>query len=365
MWVPHAATSDGTVTDELTTARGLKMTWRLDAPGEAEFTLQGKGVDGPTDIVDQTGLISPLATDLLITYNGQSTFGWRGRCGPNQGSLDETTHSEKWSAVDYRGMLARRYVRAAQSFTGQDTGAIARELVIHAQTGTAGPMGVGIGEVGSFVSIDKNVPVGKSIGEQIDELGDIYPGFDWWVDADMQANFAFRGGTTREFALEHPTTCSGVSWQYDHAGHGNTVIGTGGDATTPSIEYAADLASRPEGRWEIVASNPDVDTQTALNATTNQTLRRALVSGWSHTFTLRTGPDYWTPERLWVGDFVHCRYQTSTRSADFLERVYEISVSDDGNGQPVAQVSVGNRLAADLAALRRSVVLTLNKLARR
>lgn len=360
MFTWYAALPDGTITDELVTARGKKVTWSLDAACQAECVLQG---DPTGRLTDQTSLVRALETDLLINWNGSSTFGFRGRFGPSEWTIDETSHAEKWSAIDYRGALARRYAREVLTYTATDNAAIVWDLVDHAQSGPSGSFGIGPGTLPTVVDSNLEVPIGKAIADQIEDLSKVYPGFDWWVDADMLINVDRFRGTLRDFALEFPSTVSLITRSFDPSTYGNTVIQTGAEGLTPSVLYADDLEVRPEGRWELVESNPDLDTQPSLDRSAQTSLVRGAASGVSHAFRLKPGT--WTPDLLWIGDLVPYRYRSCSRDVDSVERVVQIAVSEDGNGTTQVDIAVGSSLAADIAALNRRHTARLTQLARR
>lgn len=348
----------GEATADLTRARNKKARWRLDLPCDADFTLDGNPVEGP----DLTSQVDSLTKDLLILYNGSSTFGMRCRVGASEWDIGDE-HVENWNAVDYRGILQRRYARSSLSFESAPRGEIIEALLAHTRTGPNPGFPVTPGDIGEFSAADLSVAVGKSLGQQIDELAGIYPGFDVEVDANLQLHARTRG-QLRDFVLEKGVTVDHIKRNDDPTVRGNSLIQTGADGTDPAIEDAPDMDLRPEGRWEIVASNPDLATPSAVNGSARQGLLRAAASGVSHTFTLT--PGIWTPDQLWIGDLVRYRYVSAGRSVDAVERVYEIAVEDDPDSDvPKIEIKVGNRLTADLAVQQRRIVMTLNQLARR
>ena len=99
-WVYVIAEQDGSEVADLVGARDRRMSWRIDAPATVTWTTTG----------DDPGALEAheLRRDLIVYRDGQKMF--RGRIGATSDRLDTTGHTVTWSAVDYRGLLARRII---------------------------------------------------------------------------------------------------------------------------------------------------------------------------------------------------------------------------------------------------------------
>lgn len=361
-WTWLAALPDGTHLDELTTARDRRVTWRLRDQCDAGLKMTSGGD------VDQSLLIEELRTDLILTWNDQAHF--RGRFGPSADTFDETSHEVEFGAIDYRGALTRRFTHTAIDLEGVDLAEAGWQLIDHTQRGTGlagGPLGIGRGPLPTIATADVAHPVGKQIAEAIDEASKRYPGFDWWIDADMQYQAAaWRGSREpRDFALILGTTVAGGGTTFDPAAYANAWIQTGADGLDPAILGATDLGTdaRREGRWESVGADGDLATQAAVDDTAVINLARA--GALPVAYRCRLKPGMWTPDQLWLGDLVRIVIRSGRKDIDARERVIEISITDSPDGPPVVEITVGNTLAADLAALLRRMPARLTTLARR
>ncbi len=136
--------------------------------------------------------------------------------------------------------------------------------------------------------------------------------------------------------------------------------------TTPAVAAAVDLGTdaRREGRWGIVEANPDLTTQAAVNSSAPRSLDRhaALAPSWE----VDLDPAVWTPDDLWVGDLSRLVVNSLRLNTDTVERVHEVTVTDDGNGTPTPTLRLSQgELARNLDALLRRLPARLTQLARR
>jgi hypothetical protein len=359
-WAWLAVDLDGTILDDLHSATERSCTWRLRDQGDAD-------VDLPSTPDGQAGLIDELRTDLVVTW--QDRAWWRGRFAGSDDELDEEGESVSFGAVDYRGVLEGRLALEDLSWEDIDIAEAAWRLVRWTQHeagypgGLLGP-GLGRGPLDTIATGDVEVAAGQTIAAAIDDVSKRYPGFDWWTDADMLLQASrWRGSTAaRDFPLIWGDTVTRARRNLDVATYANLIRQTGGSDLDAVIETAADLAGRPEGRWEQAEANPDLATQDAVAESALVSLARAghLHPQW--TFTVRDG--VWTPDDLWIGDLVRVVVRSNRHDVDTFERVTEITVTDDGDDVTV-DITVGNTLAADVAAFQRRLPARLTQLARR
>lgn len=347
---------------ELTTATERKVTWRLRAGGEGSVTMPS--TTGPDD---QSRLVEELRTDLVAAWNGRAL--WRGRFGPSEDDITDTAHGVVFGAGDYRTILtARRFALEPLSWPDVDIAAAAWNLIDYTQRVAGlpgGHLGIGRGEVATIGDADVEVPSGEPIGKAIDDLGARWPGFDWWVDADLAFNAVPFRGTQRDFPLVFGETVTAAGRTFDSSTYANAVHLTGAEGLEAAVELAPDLGTdaRREGRWEAQVANTDLTTQAMVNASALGELRRAAVLAPSWTFTL--APGVWTPDDLWVGDLTRVVVRSGRLDVDAVERITEITVTDTGDGEPVVELIVSNTLRSDVEALLRSLPSRLNQLARR
>ena len=102
-WVIGGPAPAGVETRELTKASKRRLTLRLDDAPSAEFEIDGRS--------NEVAGVVALSSDLHVYHNGTKIF--RGRFGPEQDSVEATTHRTKFTAIGYRGMLNARKVGGA------------------------------------------------------------------------------------------------------------------------------------------------------------------------------------------------------------------------------------------------------------
>lgn len=316
----------------------------------------------------------PLQRDVLLTWQAREADTprglVRGRFVGGGREIEVGRHDRTIGAVDYRGLLNTRRALAPLSWPGVDIAEAGWSLIDYTQRIApypGGPMGIGRGEVVPIMTADVEVASGREIDLAIDDQATRYPGFDWWIDVDLQYQARPHRVSHRDFALELGTTVSKVSELTDTAAYGNLVHQTGADGLTPAVRYAPDLGTdaRPEGRIERGFGNPDLRTQAGVNGAAETNLSRAGVLAPTRTFTMAQGE--WTPDDLWVGDYCPVRHSTDDGlvDVDTIERVVGITINDPPDGTPAVSIEVSNNLAQNVAAITRATPALLAQALRR
>lgn len=362
-WKFVVAGMAGNQLGELLAAKSKKLTWRRDGAADASFSLLGTD-PGAVDIGE-------LLTDLLV-YRSEDpddpgSLVFRGRIGATSDSIDgeSDTHTLQVAAVDYRGLLDRRTVHGDLTFTADAKSSIAWDLIQHTQALDGGDLGItrGIGFLSGLH--DREYPDRKKIGEAIAELGRSENGFEWEIDQFRRFNcWTVRGETRDDFVLEYGATVASVSRAVDPAEYANEVRASGADTTTPYDAEAADIATRPEGRFEMVVGDNDLTVQASVDELAEGTLAVAEVIQPSYQLTLI--PDIWSPNELFIGDTAPIRIRSGRLNVDTADRVEEISVTIGDDGSEQVAVSMG-RTRRDAAAkvVRAAVGPRLERLERR
>lgn len=358
-WQFFATLPDGTIQGEISGASSNRScTWRLADSGEAGFNLLG--------VPEASAWVRPLASDLLVTFNSQGV--WRGRIGPRTRAKDSDKQTTTANAVDYRGVIGRRLTHSPQSYPGTNIATAGWELIQKSQHGemmAGGDLRITAGQIDTITSRDLTFPAGQPIEEAITKLASESPGFDWWIDANLQYHaVARRGLALRDFTITYGVNAVGVDEQFDPTTYANVIVQTGADGLVPAVRAVTGLGDRPEGRWETAVSDPDLASQARVDAAADQSLlaRSALTP--SYTVTL--APNAWTPDDLFVGDHVRLRVDFDDGApVEITERVTEITVSLDGDGNSTAQIVIGTALREDVAVLLRRLPARLSALNRR
>ena len=362
-WQFVAATAAGEPVADLLGARSRKVTFRRDGPCEASWSMDGRW-SAITGNPPDAAVVKELLNDVLVYRDGDLLF--RGRIGPTEDTVDADSHTVSMAAVDYRGYLDRRILYAAQTYTATDQAGIAWALVDYANTRIGGDVGItrGTGQT-TGVNRDRNYEAGKSIGEALDELGRVIGGFDWEVDPWLRLNvYSPSRGTIRDFVAEYGSNVARVSRSVDPGSYANAVRSTGDTALTTAVTLnAATLATRPERRFDLAVSDPDVKVQQTVQDRASAALAIAEVIQPSYTVTLR--PGRWSPGDVWLGDVTKIVVRSGRLDVNTSERVEEISVSVGDDGSETVELTYGNRRRESLARYLRYVGRRLVNLERR
>jgi hypothetical protein len=326
--------SDGPDT-ELTAATGRKLTCRLGQPSDVAFILDGRH--------EQALAVDELISDIW-TYRDRELL-HRGRVGTTTDNGNADSHTTVYNAPCYRALLDRRRIDDADklSYVAEDQAAITWQLIQATQGKTGGNLGItrGTGQTTGYLR-DRLLTPGKYIGETINQLADLDGGFDWEIDPLLRLNIynPARGRAT-DVVLNYPGAVASFTRTVLPADYANAIRATAGtDPRAPEYREAADLATRPEGRWETDRGFPDILEQSTLAAKADYLLADAAVLRPTYTLTLKQGR-YPGPQSLWLGDSCRVVIQSGRLNEDSLQRVMEIVFDIDDNGAETVRVTVG------------------------
>jgi hypothetical protein len=323
-WVVGGTPPSGLEQRELTKARGRTVTWRVDGPATAQFTIDGRS--------EEAAEVVELETDLTIYRDGVKVF--RGRIGPSQDDIGHSTHVAQFAATDYRGMLAYRIVGiAGKVFVATSQATIPWTLIGDSQALSGGNWGItnGVGSA-SAVTRDRTIDPGKPVAEVINEIAHLDNGFEWEIDAELALNrwYPQRGSATN-VVLDYGGVVARVARQLDPKDFANSVLVTGAQGLTPVATDTGTIGADPRGRWESSAGYPTIIEQATLNARSPWLLDETSTLRPTHTVTLR--PDRWSGmSHIGLGDTVVLAVNSGRLVINDAHRVVEISVQPGDAG---------------------------------
>jgi hypothetical protein len=317
------------------------------APGEhheASFDIQG------TDVASLATTGKELAADVQVWLEGKILF--CGRLGLERDANDGTGPRFNPTAYDYREVLRRRNFAAITppSYSGSDRGFIAWNMISLTQGLTGGNLGIARG-LNPTVGLVSTAAYTKDsfVGVEIDNLAQMdAAGFDWDVvphgPADLRLDLWPGGrGTDKGVILEWggPLLAS-YTRVTDPSEYGNTLLlsTTGGASPiNPVYLQAADLATRPEGRWDL-AVGTQLTTSDALATAGPWYLGQSQVVNPTYTLVMRAGA-WQGPDHVWIGDLVHVRIKDGRLAVDDLLPVSELQFDIDAQNIEVVTVTAG------------------------
>jgi len=313
-------------------ATSMQVQWHLDDPAEASCTVDG--------LDPRASEVQELLTDLLVYRDSMLVF--RGRIVEADDSVGDS-HDLSLRAIDYRGLLARRVTYAGTGWGATDQAQIAWNLIAYAQGLIGGSWGItrGTGQ-STGVLRDRLYVAGANVGELLDNLGRVINGYDWEIDANLALNiFHPTRGTSKDWVAEYENTVTSFRRSVSSDAYANAVRATGADTLTPVTVTAANLASRPEGRWDQQIGDTDITQQATVTEKANGALARGEVLLPSYTCTV--DPDRWTPESAWVGDSTQLVLRSGRLDVAAVERIESVSVSIDDAGAETVALTYGQR----------------------
>lgn len=320
---------------ELVDATSRQVTWRVDAAAEASFDLPGSS--------PRAGAITELVTDLHVRLDGDKLY--RGRVGGTSDTLDADQHKVSVQTADYRAVLGRRILWSDDTlvYTADDQSDIFWGLINDTQARDGGDLSItrGLGTV-TGVTRDRTFEAGKNIGEALTQLGEVIDGFDWDIDANLQANVYYpeRGGNAG-VVLDYGGAVTGVTRQVDPSTFFTALRFNGADGLVAAEVVAADITTRQEGRWDFQQGETDI----AEQATVDDRAERLLDLGQviSPAYTLRLKRGFWQgPSHIWLGDTCRIIVRSLPRlDVNATARVYEIKASIDDNGDADIDLTIG------------------------
>lgn len=348
---------------ELTAATGRRVTVRLGQPSDAAFAIDGRH--------EQALGLTELATDVWCYRDRELLH--RGRLGS---TTDEVTdaHTTTCNAPDYRALLDRRLLHDSDklTYTQEDQASIGWQLIQATQGKSAGDLRItrGTGQTTGFLR-DRLYQAGKPIGESIGQLGDLASGFDWEIDPHLRFNvFTPERGRPTDIVLDYGMGASGAvasfSRSLNPSDYANAVrASAAADPRAPEYRTATDIATRPEGRFELDRGFPDIREQSTLAASATALLADAQVLRPSYTLTL-AAERYPGPGELWVGDTCLLALRSGRLRVNTRQRVHEISFEPGSDGDETVRITLGHPSpAGQFAARLRSTDTRLAVLERR
>jgi hypothetical protein len=343
---------------ELTGATGRSLTVSLTDPSTATFQLFGNDPAAPT--------ITELIDDVWVFRDGEVLF--RGRIVDSSDDVEATSHKCSFTATDYRGVLNRRKIPptgAGNTPTYQALSTKAQETIVWDDLITvtqALPGGnLGIVKAADWPSTGINragiiFGDGDSVFEQIRTLGAMSNGFDFDIDATLQAHLYYpHRGTDRGSVLDYGGTVASLRRQVNTSSFANAIRLNGGQSdtvgpytVTDQVASLGDPTAHPEGRWEASLSEPSVYELAAVQAVAAARLAEVSAAQPTYTFTLTLGA--WRgPDHIWVGDWI--TYTVISGRLDIRNesaRVQEIGISVGQDNVETVTVTVGPpRVTAD------------------
>lgn len=357
-WHFVAANVDGSPTGEISSATNRDIAFDLFGPASAKFTVDGRNPEAT--------LLHELVTDLLV-YRG-STLVFRGRLGSTDDALTVDQHTVNWSAVDYRGMLHRRQVYGDQTYTARDIADIAWDLISQAQALTGGNLRIGRGNAGLQgvgTVHDHVIKGGMWVDEAVNEMANVWGGFQWAIDPllQFQAWFA-RGQYRRDFAVTFTPSGGNVTAltrAVDTSQYANVVVATGATGLGVAASSAPDLASRLEGRFEWQESATNRTTQALVNGAADAAL--AWHGALTPTYSFTLAPDVWSPGTPELGDTIPIQIKSGRLDVATSDRVFKLDVKLADTGLETVTVTTG-QVRRDIASFFRTVPSRLDRLER-
>lgn len=314
----------GTELQELRAAYGRRLTLRIDGVSDAQYTVHGRD--------PEAAIVTQLATDLIIYRDSTKVF--RGRVITETDDLSGDDHYCQFSAINYRGMLGKRFVGVAgKDFTTIDVGAIAFTLISDSQALTGGNWGItdGAGASAGVVHTIHYDP-GSNIQEMLNNLGHrATGGFEWDIDPVMAFNryYPTRGSATGAI-LDFGGVVAKVHRALQSTDFANAVILTGDQVTTPTRSVSGSVGTDPQGLWETFAGYPDIKEQATL--ATRATWALSVTNTIRPTWTVTLDVGKWDPGTMGLGDTVKLVVITGRLSVSALHRIIEINISIGNDG---------------------------------
>jgi hypothetical protein len=342
------ADNDGEQT-ELTQATKRKVAFRVQGSASATFELDGRH--------EQADAIDELVTDLdvwRVEDTGRRTKLYHGRIGRTADKVGTDAHSIEVTSADYREILGRRILFADVTKTAIDQAVIAWDLIQYTQGLSGGALGITQG-IGATTGTTRTVTfeAGRTIGECIDELSNLDGGFDWEIDANLKLNiYSLERGVNNNVILDYGGLVTTVNRDLNPGDYADALRVSGSDALTAQTRTAADIATRPEGRWDKQIGTTDIVDQAVLDKAADQLLTDQQTITPAYTVKLRPGA--WEgPDHIWLGDTVTLRCASGRLDINDAVRVLALEISPGESGEEDVTLTVAARprnLMAELAS---------------
>ena len=333
MWAVGGPAPSGSPQRELTGLRARQVTWRVDGHGWAQFELDGRSEEA-VEVVE-------LESDLWIWRDGVLLF--RGRVTSGFDEVDENRHRVQFTAKDYRGMLAHRYVgEAGAEYVGVDQGQIAWDLIDQSQQRDGGDWGVtdGVGSTSGTLRDRTGILPGTQVLGLVESLGRVSGGFEWDISPELALRRWYpTRGTYTGVVLDWGGTIARFQRTITAEQFSSAPMATGGEGTVPVVAEAVDVDTDPRGRWELARSYPSITNQSTLDARAPWLLDQLGVLRPQHQLVFTQGR--WDgPDHVWIGDTVALSLRSGRLAVDGAHRVLELGVVLDDSGRETVTAGV-------------------------
>lgn len=320
---------------ELIFAGSRSLQLHLKSPSEASFTTWGES--------EEATFIEEGVSDLWVMRDADTLF--RGRVVRANDEVDATSHSLSVSATDYRGVLDRRNLLGEWSTTGIEQAQTVQELVTSIQEQTGGYLGItfetedGIPATGIARTAEFNE--GQSCYECISKLASMDAGFDFDVDENKLFTLYYpERGVDNGEVLDVGGTVARLSRVLNLDRYGNAVRQSGADGVAASNEYAENLSTAPEGRWDLQYGDIELKTSDMVVKSGKAKLQQA--SQLIPVYTLKLATGAWRgPSHIWLGDYAWVVVKSGRLHDVVKMRVHGISIDVDINNHETVTVTVG------------------------
>lgn len=335
-------------------ATDRQVTLQLNDASTCSFSIRG---DHP-----EAGHVEELVSDVhalrQAAPGGPRDRVFRGRVGPSSDTLDGTSHTAKFTAYDYREVLARRILwsDSTLTYTAVDQGGIVAALVADTQGRAGGDLGMTVTGTVTGQVRDRTYEANDSIGEKIQQLSEVIDGFDWSVESPSQGELELRihypgKGADRGVILSYgDEQVANIERTVPVGEFGNALRvsgrapeGGGAEPTPVEVDTGA-VGTAPEGRWDR-AVGTDVTTDAGLTDRAAWLLDEAQAVRPTYEVTLRRGA--WRGRaHIDTGDTARLWIRSGRLTVNTLLRVHTITipVDDDGREGAVSLSLGGPRL---------------------
>jgi hypothetical protein len=323
---------------ELAEATGRRLTFRLDAACDAQFSWTGEAAPWATD--HEARSIVPLAKDLQVWRDGDRLF--RGRLASRSGQCGADQYTVQWTALDYRNMLNHRQIGSAgrtfSSATAQST--IAITLIDESEALSGGAWGVDLGtNSGTDTTRTLTLDPGQPLGDAIASQGRLDAGYEWAIEPDSTGDLklnvwhaSVKRGADNGVVLDYGGLVTAFTDLTDPDQFANSVLVTGDMNLTPVTAVTAGIGTDPRGRWERSFGFPTISEQATLTARGPYVLDQSSVLRPEYVVELTAG--YWQGRsHVWLGDIVLLVIRVADLDVVADHRVVEvgITISDEGD----------------------------------
>ena len=322
----------GLPTLEMANATKRSMKLRLTGTSGATWDLEGS--------TPEAAAVQELITDVWCIRNG-FTLG-RFRVGGSTHTADGTTYGISYTAGDYRALLQRRLLFDADTltYTSTEQASIAWGLVGATQGHPGGNLHLSNSAAATGTARTITYPAGQSIGQAIEQLSQMGGGFNWdVVPTTGQVGQAFTvwasRGNAANVVVDYPGRIAKLTRTVDPGSYGNAVRETGNTGLAAVRQEATDIATRPEGRWDVQLGDTSLLDAASVSASAVYDLasRQDIVP----TYTVTLQPGSWGgPPDIWLGDSVLLTVNAGPVRTAVNLRVFEIDIDlDESNVETV------------------------------